>query len=337
MGASQSSSESLPGRRRQPRRGSLVDRSSSSGSSYYTGSDNEGSGSGSDDAGSDGRERANERHAPALRARGSDCWGGKGVGGGGGFTSGGSECWGLAARAPPRPPVSPPTYRAAAREASAEARGAKARGSDVGGVDGAATGKRRPLAPLRSEGAGSGEWRQAHAEPSREGRRCSSSSSRSGLIAPVVAVRASGSPPRPGDSTTLASEDGSARGVGSGPAARQRSTTPTAAKGPAFMRRSQLLTSRPTPAPSLVEPMNVPLSSGHLEALEAIEALKSTLQGGASSPHPFLTSQAFEASPQAAADASSQAVEGQSSVAEVAVVPTPQARRPRGSTPVRPY
>jgi hypothetical protein len=182
-------------------------------------------------------------------------------------------------------------------------------------------GKRQPLAPLESEGAGSNGWTQAHVVPGRNGRSGVSRSK-----APVVAIRAL---------------DGSAHSAGSsarsGQTARPRSTTPTAAKVPAFLRRSQLLTSRTPPAPSLEDPLSVPLSSGHLEALEVIEALKSTLQGGSgfSSHHSLLASRATDMPFPAAADASTQVAEGQSSMAEAAVVPTPQARRPRGSTPVR--
>jgi hypothetical protein len=164
---------------------------------------------------------------------------------------------------------------------------------------------------------------QAHVVPSHNGRSGVSDSK-----APVVAIRAL-------DGSTH-SEGSSARSARSGQTARPRSTTPTAAKVPAFLRRSQLLTSRTPPAPSPEDPLSVPLSSGHLEALEVIEALKSTLQGGSgfSSHHPLLASRATDMSFPAAADASTQVAEGQSPMAEAAVVPTPQARRPRGSTPV---
>jgi len=337
MGASQSSSESLPGYKQRTRRGPLHNRLLGSASSHQSGSDRDGSYSHCSGSDSSEDERVSEEGATSLSDRGNNCWGGVGAEGGGGGATSNNNCWGFSTNTLPRPSDSPPTYRALARDVSLKTSGARVPTAGKGASSSAII-KRQSLVPKRDE---SGVRSRAHLNQSIDDRTSRSKSSvKSGVLEPLRASRVL--PPRSQDSSTAAAiESPSGHYVESRRAEVQshESVVMTVdSKVPAFMRRSQQLTGRnKSSSSSTVDTRSVPMSSSHLEALQVIESLKNTLQsnGKADSRADHTTNRRVEAAarPMGAGASSSQAEAG--STTDRILVPTPQPRRPRGTTPVR--
>lgn len=337
MGASQSSSESLPGYKQRTRRGPLHNRLLGSASSHQPGSDMGGSDSDRSVSGSSEDGHMSEQGATSLSDQGNNCWGSVGVEGGGGGATSNNNCWGFSTNTLPRPSDSPPTYRASARDVSLKTSGARVPTAGKG-ENSSAINMHQSLVPKRDE---CGVSSRAHDNQSIDDRTSSSKSSvKSRMLEPVRASRVL--PPISQDSSTAAANESSGghyvESRRTEVQSHESAVVTAGSKVPAFMRRSQQVSGRNTPtSSSTVDSRSVPMSSSHLEALQVIESLKNTLQsnGRANSRADHTTNRRIEAAarPMGAGASSSQA--GTGSTTDTVLVPTPQPRRPRGTTPVR--
>ena len=319
MGASQSSSESLPGHRQRTRRGPLRNRPLGSDSSRHSDSNKDGPDSDRVSCDSSEDRPVSEQGLISSSDRGNNCWGGVGSKGSRGGIAGNNNCWGFSEPALPRSSDSPPTYRTSTRDSTLESRDAKVHGAGKG----------------RSSSAISKHQSQA----SSDDRSSSSFKNPKGSV--IVPVRASREPARSHDSSTVVA-NGSTNSNGHRIDDRRAegqahdSAGTTSIKVPAFMRRSQQAAGWTPSSSSSVDSRSVPMSSSHLEALQVIESLKSTLQSNKKpDAHEVHASRKHleGAAYLSGSSASSQA--GAGSHSDMALVPTPQPRRPRGTTPVR--